>query len=280
MTSFVSPEGRLVQGDCFEPQTKNMAGQPLVDKKGQPTIRYFIAVAFPKNTPEINAFLEAQRAVARQAFPQLHNPQGQCSHPRFSFKVMDGDGIDDNGKQNNTKEGFAGHWVIKFSSSFPPSCYEKGKYDPMQRLTKGQLKRGDYVRVAGNMEGNNDATKPGLYMNHNMIELSRIGTEIVSGPSAADVFGGGQPQPQYQQQPQFTPPQQTAAPQFTPQQQPLQPNMAFVNNAGQAPQFNPPPPVVPIYIMTPLAKGYTREQWIASGVTDEQLLTNGYMVKQ
>ena len=193
-TDFLTPVGRLVQGDPFEAQTKNMQGQPLVTMSGQPTQRYFIAVAYRKDDPNFPAFYQKLVEVARGSFPNLFNAQGQCSHPRFSWKLMDGDGVDENGKSNATKEGFAGHWVVKFSSSFAPRCFHAGHYQPHEQIQdKNAIQRGYFVRVAGTIEGNDNAQKPGLYVNLSMVELAGVGPVITSGPDAAAVFGGAAP---------------------------------------------------------------------------------------
>jgi hypothetical protein len=193
-TDFLTPVGRLVQGDPFEAQTKNMQGQPLVTMSGQPTQRYFIAVAFRKDDVNFGAFYQKLIEVARGSFPNLFNAQGQCSHPRFSWKLMDGDGVDENGKSNATKEGFAGHWVVKFSSSFAPRCFHAGHYQPHEQIQdKNAIQRGYFVRVAGTIEGNDNAQKPGLYVNLSMVELAGVGPVITSGPDAAAVFGGAAP---------------------------------------------------------------------------------------
>lgn len=202
-TDFLTPVGRLVQGDPFEAQTKNMQGQPLMTMSGQPTQRYFIALAFAKNNPpnhptapnqpnaEFAAFYQKLVDTARGSFPALFNAQGQCSHPRFSWKLMDGDGVDDNGKSNATKEGFAGHWVVKFSSSFAPRCFHAGHYQPHEQIQDPKaIQRGYFVRVAGTIEGNENPTKPGLYVNLSMVELAGVGPIISSGPDASAVFGG------------------------------------------------------------------------------------------
>lgn len=192
-TEFLTPVGRLVQGDPFEAQTKNKAGQPLVTKSGQPTQRYFIAVAYRKDDPLFGAFYQKLAEVARGSFPQLFNAQGQCSHPRFSWKLADGDGVDDDGKPNANKPGFAGHWVVKFSSSFPPKCFHAGRYQPHEQIQDPKaIPRGYYVRVAGTIEGNDDASKPGLYVNLSMVELAggQPSDMINSGPDASAVFGG------------------------------------------------------------------------------------------
>lgn len=190
-TDFLTPIGRLVQGDPFEAQTKNMQGQPLMTMSGQPTQRFFIAVAFAKTDQAFPAFYQKLVETARGSFPALFNAQGQCSHPRFSWKLMDGDGVDDNGKSNATKEGFAGHWVVKFSSSFAPRCFHAGHYQPHEQIQDPRaIQRGYFVRVAGTTEGNENPTKPGLYVNLSMVELAGVGPIISSGPDASAVFGG------------------------------------------------------------------------------------------
>jgi len=194
-TEFLTPVGRLVQGDPFEPQTKNMQGQPLMTMSGQPTQRYFIAVAFRKDDQAFAALYQKLTEVARASFPTLFNAQGQCAHPRFSWKLMDGDGTDDNGKSNATKEGFAGHWVLKFSSSFAPRCFHAGHYQPHEQIQDPKaIQRGYFVRVAGSIEGNDNPQKPGLYVNLGMVELAGVGPIISSGPDASSVFGGAAPQ--------------------------------------------------------------------------------------
>lgn len=195
-SDFLTPVGRLVQGDPFEAQTKNMQGQPLVTKTGQPTQRYFIAVAFPKTDQAFAALYAKLVEVARASFPHLFNAQGQCTNPKFSWKLIDGDGFDDNGKPNVNKPGFAGCWVLKFQSSFPPKCFHAGRYQPHEQIQDPKaIPRGYYVRVAGTIEGNGDANKPGLYVNLNMVELAggQPSDIIVSGPDASTVFGGSAP---------------------------------------------------------------------------------------
>lgn len=247
-TDFLTPVGRLVQGDPFEAQTKNMQGQPLVTMSGQPTQRYFIAVAFRKDDANFGAFYAKLVEVARGSFPNLFNAQGQCSHPRFSWKLMDGDGVDENGKSNATKEGFAGHWVVKFSSSFPPRCFHAGHYQPHEQIQdRNAIQRGYFVRVAGTIEGNDNAQKPGLYVNLSMVELAGVGPVITSGPDAAAVFGGAapalpqgaQPLPMNAGMPAAAPAMPGAMPGFTP------PGASLPAPAPAVPGFVPPNAAAP-----------------------------------
>lgn len=195
---FTSPVGRLVQGDCFTPQTTDQQGNPRVVKTGpnagQPNPQYFIAVAFAKNDPNFPAFYALFDQEARESFPALFPNGGQCVHPQFAWKIIDGDGVDSSGKPNSAKEGFAGHWIVRFSSGFAPKCFHAGHYQPHEQITDPlQLRRGYYVRVNGTIQGNNNAQRPGLFVNLNLVELSGYGQEIISGPSAQDAFSGSAP---------------------------------------------------------------------------------------
>lgn len=247
MSQFLTPIGRLVQGDAMTPQTKDQQGAPLTIKTGpnagQPTQRYFIAVAFRKGDPAAEQFIATLRNDARAAWPQWHDATGKCTHPKFSNKITDGDGVDDNGKPNATKEGFAGHWVVKFSSSYPPKCFHAGRYQPHEQIQSPlEIRRGYFVRVAGGAETNGNAQKPGIYVNLNMIELAAQGPEIVSGPDASAVFGG------------------------TP---------AGAMPAGATPL---PPTGAPAgRVMLPKAGNFTYEQLVASGWTDATLIAQGMM---
>lgn len=205
---FTTIVGRLVQGDVFNGQDKDDKGQPLTIKTGpnagQPTKRWFFAVAYPKvlangqPNEEFNKFFRDVIDVARAGYPQYFNGpidaftgKPGCTHPRMTYKIVDGDGMDANGKPNNTKEGFAGHWVVKFSSMYPPRVYEMGKFAPEQVITDpSRVKRGYYVAVNGTCDPNTGSDVPGVYMNGNMVCLVGAGPEIVSGPDAGAAFGG------------------------------------------------------------------------------------------
>jgi hypothetical protein len=193
---FTSPVGRFVQGDLDEPQTKDAQGNLRTVKTGpnagQPNPQYFIAVAFAKNDPAWPAFWALLVQKAAEDFPNLF-PQGAggaCVHPNFAYKVIDGDGPDQNGKLNSTKDGFAGHYVVRFASAYPPRCFYAGRYAANEQIQeKGAIKRGYYVRVSGTVEGNANPQRPGIYVNLDMVELSAYGPEIVSGPDAGEAFG-------------------------------------------------------------------------------------------
>lgn len=264
-TELLTGVGRLLQGDCFTGQTADKNGVPYTIKtganKGQPTTKFYQTVAFDKNDP---TFVEKIYPVlineARVGYPQWFNAQGQCTNPKMALKYMDGDGVDTNGVPHNTKEGFAGHWVVRFGSMYPPRCFATGRYDPSMQLSAGAIKRGDYVRVSALVKPNTGAEIPGVYISASMVELVGVGAAITSGPDAGTVFGAapvgqlppgvsmtpqappgampgampGQPgmQPQYQQPPAG--PQGPQGPQgMQPQyQQPAQPQAQYVPPQG------------------------------------------------
>jgi len=273
-----SPVGRLVQGNPLEAQTKNMAGAPLVTKAGQPTQRYFVAVAYAKTDPAFAALRDAIMQEARASFPRLFDAQGNCLHPRFSFKIMDGDGIDDNGKRNAEKDGFAGHWVVKFTTSFPPKCYHAGHYQPHEQITDPrEIPRGYYVRVMGSVQGNGDDAKPGVFVNVAALEIVAQGPLIVGGP---DVAAGFAPAPALPPGAQALPSAQTAV---TPHPSFLTPGAApsvapGSPSLGAAPSAPSAPTTSPSRQMTPKAAGATFEQFIAQGWTEAQMRQQGYLI--
>lgn len=306
---FLTPVGRLVQGDPFEAQTKNMQGQPLMTQSGQPTQRYFIAVAFKKTDPEFAKLWAMLEQTGRSSFPALNIAPPWDPACRFSWKVADGDGVDDNGKNNANKEGFAGHWVVKFSSSFAPRCFHAGHYQPHEQIQDPKLiRRGYFVRVAGTVEGNGNVQKPGIYVNLGMVELSAQGPEIVSGPDAASVFGGS---PVAALPAGATPlptpgslPMVAAAPAASVAPLPLAVSphpgiLGATSPASVAPASLPTPgalpsttmpllggsampamtsPSSPILTPTGAATGMTYQQMLAQGYTDAQLRQGGYIV--
>lgn len=325
-STFTTPVGRLVAAAIDEPSTKDHEGNPRLVKSGpnagQPSPQWFASVAINKRDPAWPAFWAQIVNQCVADFPQYfphgagpliaaggpdpfgRAPQGTCSHPQFSFKVADGDGTDAKGKSNASKEGHAGHWIVRISSGYAPKCFHAGKYAPHEQIQQpGTIRRGYYVRVNGTMEGNGDTTKPAPYLNLSLVELSAYGPEIVTGPNAEDAFGGSTP---------ALPAGATAAPQtpgvsygapaapvapapYVPPTAPapapaapVTPYPGYMQQPGApaapaAPQPPAPPlppavPSVPVHQMTPAANGASYEQMIAAGWTDAMLRQHGMMV--
>jgi len=320
---FTTPVGRFVQGDCFVPQTKDQSGRPRVVKSGpnagQPNPQYFVALAIPK-TPgvanwwdEPHEFFQTVLRVGQTSFPQ-----GQSQRPNFAWKIIDGDSgaVNQSGRVINTIEGYAGHWVCRFQSSYPPKCFSRAiGYAASQQLTDPtSIRRGFYLSINGSVEGNGEMTSnSGVYLNLDLISLEGFGPEIVSGPDAAAAFGNaapalpagastvpvmpaagapvGVPAVGMTVAPPAAPVPVAVAPAPTPTAAPtpyagyMTPGAPAVPPAA-APSVAPPPMVSPAAaattspgkVMTAAANGIAYDAYIAQGWTDELLVQHGMMV--
>lgn len=206
---LTGPRGRFVQGDAFEAQTKDQQGNPLTIKTGpntgQLTKRWFMAVAYRKDDPQALPYIMQLAQFAAQQWPayfpngvQPTPPLFGCTHPRFALKIVDGDGVDDNGKPNREKPGFAGHWVVKYSTAAAaPGIWQEPNFDEMARVNDPRmLPRGYFVRINHGTQSNENEQRPGLYVNLDKVAIcaDQNGAEIIqSGPTAAEAFGGGGP---------------------------------------------------------------------------------------
>jgi len=249
-TNFTSPVGRLVQGDAFKPNTTDMQGQPLTIKTGpnagQARTEWFVALAFAKTDPNWPAFKALIDAEARLSWPHLFpTPGGPCVLPTFSDKVVDGDGFDDRGRPFNRLDGFAGHWVVRFTNGFQPKVV-KSEGGVWREARPEEMKRGYYGRVAGTIKSNDNAQKPGLHMNWSQFAIDGIGPEIIVGPSAEDAFGtAGGP-------------------------------VALPPGASHTPVASGPMPGIGP-VMLPAANGVPYAAMIAAGWTDAALIAAGMM---
>lgn len=185
-TQILTPVGRLVQGDCFEGQTTDAEGKPLVIREGanagKTRTTWFMAIAIAKSDPGYAELWAKIYAEAVRSFPLLFDPQGRCSLATFAFKVRDGDSTVPNQKgiRPCDLEGFPGHWILNFSGGFAPKVYQKGGNSLV--VSSDEIKRGYYIRIAGTVAGNKSQIRPGVYLNHAMVELCGYGPEIFSGP--------------------------------------------------------------------------------------------------
>ncbi len=289
--NFTTPVGRLVMGSLYKPQTTDADGKPLVVKNGpnvgQPTVRYFFALAVPKNPGEQH-WASTEWGQKIWAAGHAGFPQGQANSPTFAWKVVDGDSQVPNskGKKPCEREGYPGHWVISFSSGFPPKIYNRDGTAAI--VEPDAVKLGYYVQVNGDVDANGNAMKPGVYLNHNMVALSAYGPEIHSGPDVAAAGFGAAPLPAGASATPvggFAP----AAPMAPPPAAPAAPaNPAFLQVPPPAPaapaMVAPPAPAAPAApvptgpVMTPAANGVSYASYIAAGWSDAQLRAAGMMV--
>ena len=166
------------------------------------------------------------------------------------------------------------------------------------------MKLGYFVQVYGNVDGNGDLQKPGVYLNHDVVSLQGYGPEISFGPDIESIgFGASGTVPGMSTAPvgMTAPPPVTAsapvAPVNTAPPPPVQTVVVPAAPAAIKPVVNvaphppilmtpgvaPPPPVAaappprPAHVMLPAANGATYEALIAAGWTDALLVQHGMM---
>lgn len=301
--NFATPKGRLVQGSVSKGNTKDYEGKLLTFKDGTPRTEWYIGLAIHKNDPGWPIVHKALVTEAQTSFPNYFNPDGSPKGA-FSWKITDGDSqkVDSRGKRLCDREGFSGHWILGLKSSFAPSIVGQNNL-PIDAIA---VKRGFYVRVSMGAKGNGrTGDQMGLFLNFNMVQLIEAGPIILSGPSADDVFGPasstpgitpapgvpgatpapGAPVPGTMPPPNAAPgthleppPGVTPAPNFlhpTPA-----PGTPGATPAPGAPGATPAPSVTPAPARTMLDKAgnNTYENFTALGWTDEQLISEGYML--
>lgn len=184
----VTPVGRLVQGDAFQGNTKDMQGRERRSRAGNLYTEFFQRIAIPKG-PEWDRLWGVIHAKALLDFPN-----GAHGEPTFAWKVLDGDL-----PQNVTKPGWAGCWVLKCTSGFPPRVF--ANTTPAQEIVDpSQCKRGDYVMFSISIVGNEqpptaNGGKPGMMIGCSVIRQVAYGEPISTGPNPDDLFGAPTPMP-------------------------------------------------------------------------------------
>jgi hypothetical protein len=277
---FTTPAGRIVSGDpyTFRAQTDRTTKQPKLNKDGTPLRQQYLALALRKDDPEVQAWKAKADAEARSAWPQWHNgPNGSCTNPTFSSKIIDGDGANSKGVSYKSLEGYAGCWVVKFTRQEVVGPVPVVAHDGRAWMQTGPtvpgsrvVKCGDYVKVQGDTKSNAPSQTDGMYMNMAQVAFWQEGQAIINAPSADEAFGTAPPPgsgtPAQDGQVMGTPPASSGY-------------SGYVDTA--AGDDTPPPPggsAVPDPVMTAKAGGKTREQFHAKGWTDAQLVEHGMMV--
>jgi hypothetical protein len=247
---FTTPVGRLVGGSLYNPKTTNRKGEPLLDRKGQPRVEFYFALAIPKGAErhfsEVPGWGQsiAAAAAAQQAHWQANN--------KFSVKVDDGDSPqpDSRGKPIRDRQGYPGHWVLHFSSGSAPKIYTllgvpAGK-DPIEMPAANGIQPGYFMQVQGNAAPNGSADQPGVYLNHRMVCLVAYGPVIAQAAATA------------------APPPVPAMPPQLPT-----PDAAF--------RMPPPPVATPAPPRREMLIPHTYEAMVAQGWNDEQMIAAGHM---
>ncbi len=190
--NFTTPVGRIVQGDLAKAQpVLDNAGKPKLTRDGSPMIQHFIALAIPKIPGHTHW---AQTEWGKQIWDEGNRAHPNFApHAAFSWKIEDGDSAVPNkkGKMNKDREGFPGHWILKFRSGFLPKTYNA---DGSAAIPAETIRCGYYVQVNCSVAGNT-GDSPGVYLNPNLVALSGYGEEIIAGPDASEAGFGAAPLP-------------------------------------------------------------------------------------
>lgn len=190
---FTTGTGRIVEGSVHEWKTTDQQGNQLTHKKGeklgQPKKELYFAVAIPKNDPSINKIWQEVVGAAKDSFPHFFDQNGNCLHPKFAYKIVDGDSTipNENLKKPCDKEGFRGCWVIRMKTEYAVKCHANNA--DRTAIDPATIKRGDYVQVHCSVVGNDDKLRPGVFINPFVLLFIGYGEEISTGPSATEAFG-------------------------------------------------------------------------------------------
>ncbi|MGL4755293.1 MAG: ssDNA-binding protein [Aeromonadaceae bacterium] len=268
---FLSPVGRLVAGSFFDVQKKDHKGRDLTEDK----YHWFVALAYPK-TPGVTHFSQESADMFKAVWQAgaTDFPAGDYNKPDFHWKIEDGDG------ENRDKVGYAGHWIVKFKRSckIDPVKICDSAYKPV--INPDVAKRGYYYVVDGSVSGNGQVgdDTAGMFINMNMVMLVGVGDEIVSGPSAREVFGGANFQLPPGARPAGAPMQQ--APAAAPSPVPQQAAPAPVATHAPTPA---PAPAPAVERWTPVSQqaiaSPDHKAWLAQGWTEDTLVSNGHFTR-
>lgn len=184
---FTNSVGRFVSGSMTEKRTKDNDGR-AIDPDDQ---RFEFGVAFRKDDPEMQTlfggfwqFLSQEYANKPHVLQMVQNWFQTLNG--YSMKIADGDKPNSKGQVN---ENTRGHFVFYFSTNYPVTTVD-AQY---QEIPATNIKRGWFVRVAGNITPNGlENHQAGVYMNPSAIQLIAEGDEIRGGVDAQTAFGGTQ----------------------------------------------------------------------------------------
>lgn len=305
MAEFTTPVGRLVYGSPTRrnPVTDNH-GKPVMQADGvTPATELSFGVAIPKQGEQF--FQQTEWGAKIYEAVKSGWQRGEEQRADFSWKVTDGDSNIPNKKGNipSQKEGYAGHWVINFSTRLNVKLYDYIHSQGGEIFEDGTIQTGHYIQVYATAEPNNknnpNVQTPGVYLNPVYVAHSAYGPIIQtsSGPDVSTVgFGGGQLPPgatttpqgnggfnpagqQPQQAPQggnggYNPNgQQPQQPQYGQQQQAQGQNVAQ-GSMGQQPQggYNPAPNGTPAHGANPqnAAQSAPQQGYNAQGASSVQ----------
>lgn len=200
--TFVTPVARLIHGHPMKQNDKinRKTKLPVLDKSGNQVKEIYIGIAIPKGSESDWKDTDWGKQIVMAAIDAEHGYDlAMTKRTDFSWKIVDGDSDIPNKEGNipNQDQYKVGHWVLHLNTRIPYNCYHVGKYSPLDAIQDiNSIKLGDFIRVNILAKGNKPSETPGVYLNPNLVELSRPGEAIIregSGPDAASVFGGTAP---------------------------------------------------------------------------------------
>lgn len=211
------PVARYVTGNMYEVVEKkdnngNVRTYPVTHKKaGQPMLESYFGIAIPKAAGQAHWAMKPSNweqtnpgqpywgeqiwAVGNASFPKLVDPKlGYITLPTFAWKIEDGDDTTPKGEKqvrNCDKPGHPGHWIVHLKT--PGKMPKMYNADATQLLLEPDaIKRGYYVEVYGDVQGNGQVGKAGVYLNHELVAYRAPGDEIRTGTNVKAVgFGRG-----------------------------------------------------------------------------------------
>ena len=184
-------QGRIVWGGVKQ-QVKKVYGTqtPAIDPKtGKEIIEWAFGLAIPKISPQSNQhevanFQTIWNAICSEgARMGFQNPDPKSKD--FHWKFDDGDGRKPDGSAY--PEHSRGCIVVACKTRIPLKlmAWENGK---CVQVTEDQIKCGDYVQVALNIEAHGNPNA-GLYVNPSFVARFAYGEAIVNTPDATTIFG-------------------------------------------------------------------------------------------
>lgn len=185
-TSCTTPLGRIVWGHPVVPQHRtDEHNKKLFNDDGSPQMEVSYGLAIPKADFQAVVW-PCMAAEAAKGYPN-------GTPAKFSWKWLDGDGVDPKGKPYSDRAGYGGCFVLAISTRFeapPVMIFRDGAY-----YQTDQIKCGDYVTANVEFVVNvpkNVSHTPSLYVNPKLTLLCYEGDEIKGSGPAADptqVFG-------------------------------------------------------------------------------------------
>ena len=186
-------QGRIVWGSVKQ-QVKNVYGTrtPAIDPKtGKEIIEWAFGLAIPKPSPQSNQHEVANFQAIWNAIASEGAKIGfqQPGAPGFHWKFDDGDGRKPDGSEYPAHS--KGCIVVACKTRIPLKlmAWENGK---CVQVTEDQIKCGDYVQVALNIQGHGNPNA-GLYINPSFVARFAYGEAIVNAPDATAIFGSAPP---------------------------------------------------------------------------------------